>query len=89
MPQNLTIQNLTHESVSFCWEAPDADEGRPVTWYIFETVECADEMTIRKKTLSHDQREVKVDSLYHRHTLYDYRVAAKNKHGIGLFLNCK
>ena len=90
-PETLIPTTVTHESITFQWTMSVTSEGEHITGYIFETLIGADSdsPTPVTKHLPPNQLEYTVDSLYHRNTLYDFRVAAKNVHGTGPFQTSK
>lgn len=82
------ITDMTNTEVTLSWSAPSDDGGSPITGYVIESRieggfkwQCANEhegVTGTRYTVGH----------LHEGTQYEFRVAAQNKAGTGLYSEC-
>jgi len=81
----LHFNEIDQSSVSFSWQLPEDDGGKPLTNYIVQRREISKNLWTTAATVPANETSVRVGKLREGQT-YTFRVAAENELGVGAFL---
>ena len=87
-PENLSMSDITRESVSLKWDEPRGDIGAGITGYVIEKRDVRRNIWTTAGTVGPDQTSYTVNKLMEGSD-YLFRVAAENQLGTGDFVELR
>ena len=81
-PRKVQVDDITKSSCTLTWKAPEFDGGSPVTGYYVERQQAYAARWIKVNRVPVTTPRLDIKDLV-EHNVYDFRVAAENKAGLG------